>query len=417
MRRVVVTGIGALTPFGVGVDCMFNGLINSKSAVRKNTRLDVTEYSSQIAGLVPYGTGENEFNPNDFMEPKEQRHFDSFVIYGLAAAKLAIEDSGWMPQSDEDRYATGVLFGSGVGGVNAIEDARDLILKSGPRRISPFLVTSLIINIISGLVSIKYGYYGPNKACVTACSTGAHAIGDAYRHILFGDCDVMVCGSAEAPVIDISIAAFGQLRALSTHFNDTPELASRPWDKSHDGFVLGEGAGSLVLEEYEHAKKRGAKIYGEIVGYGCSGDGYHITAPAADGRGEKSAINSALKNANLNPSDIDYINAHGTSTPVGDAIEIESIKSIFGSKNFIMSSTKSSMGHLVGAAGSVEAIICLKSMETGIIPPTLNLNDPIDEAVGENLVANKAQEHKVNVALSNSFGFGGTNASLIFKKI
>lgn len=417
MRRVVVTGIGAITPFGVGVDCMFNGLINSKSAVKTNTRFDVTDYSSKVAGLVPYGTGENEFNPDNYLEPKEQRHYDTFIIYGLAAAKLALEDSGWVPQSDEDRFSTGVLFGSGVGGAAAIENARDTINKSGPHRISPFLVPSLIINMISGLVSIKYGFYGPNKACVSACSTGAHAIGDAARHIMFGDADVMVCGSAESPVIDISVAGFGQLRALSTHFNDTPELASRPWDKAHDGFVLGEGAGSLVLEEYEHAKARNAKIYGELVGYGCSGDGFHITAPASDGRGEKAAINAALKNANLNCSDIDYINAHGTSTPTGDSIEIESVKSVFGSKNFIMSSTKSAMGHLIGAAGSVEAIVCLKSMETGIIPPTINLNDPIDEAIGENLVANKAQEHKVNIALSNSFGFGGTNVSLIFKKI
>lgn len=416
MRRVVVTGIGALTAFGQGVDKLWQGLINSRSAIKKVTKFDVSEYTSQIAGEVTHGTAENEFNPDSVLPPKDQRHTDPFAIYGLAAAIEAVEDSGWKPESDEDRYKTGVLFGSGVGGLKTICDNNTNLQASGPRRVSPFLIPSCIINSLSGQIAIKYGLWGPTHACVTACSSGTHAVGDAARLIMFGDADVMVAGSADATVSPLTIAGFVQLRALSTHYNDTPELASRPWDRNRDGFVVGEGAGCLVLEEYEHAKARGAKIYGEIVGYGLSGDGHHVTSPAPDGHGAIYAMTQALKHANLNSEDIDYINAHGTSTSVGDETELLSVKKVFETnKNIAMSSTKSALGHSLGATGSVEAVICMNVLKYGILPPTLNLDDPIDPNF--NFVAKTAQERKVSAVMSNSFGFGGTNSCLVFKAI
>lgn len=416
MRRVVVTGIGALTAFGQGVDKLWQGLINSRSAIKKVTKFDVSEYTSQIAGEVTHGTAENEFNPDSVLPPKDQRHTDPFAIYGLAAAIEAVEDSGWKPESDEDRYKTGVLFGSGVGGLKTLCDNNTNLQASGPRRVSPFLIPSCIINSLSGQIAIKYGLWGPTHACVTACSSGTHAVGDAARLIMFGDADVMVAGSADATVSPLTIAGFVQLRALSTHYNDTPELASRPWDRNRDGFVVGEGAGCLVLEEYEHAKARGAKIYGEIVGYGLSGDGHHVTSPAPDGHGAIYAMTQALKHANLNSEDIDYINAHGTSTSVGDETELLSVKKVFETnKNVAMSSTKSALGHSLGATGSVEAVICMNVLKYGILPPTLNLDDPIDPNF--NFVAKTAQERKVSAVMSNSFGFGGTNSCLVFKAI
>ncbi|MCQ2966154.1 MAG: beta-ketoacyl-ACP synthase II [Alphaproteobacteria bacterium] len=416
MRRVVVTGIGALTAFGQGVDKLWQGLINSRSAIKKVTKFDVSEYTSQIAGEVTHGTAENEFNPDSVLPPKDQRHTDPFAIYGLAAAIEAVEDSGWKPESDEDRYKTGVLFGSGVGGLKTICDNNTNLQASGPRRVSPFLIPSCIINSLSGQIAIKYGLWGPTHACVTACSSGTHAVGDAARLIMFGDADVMVAGSADATVSPLTMAGFVQLRALSTHYNDTPELASRPWDRNRDGFVVGEGAGCLVLEEYEHAKARGAKIYGEIVGYGLSGDGHHVTSPAPDGHGAIYAMTQALKHANLNSEDIDYINAHGTSTSVGDETELLSVKKVFETnKSVAMSSTKSALGHSLGATGSVEAVICMNVLKYGILPPTLNLDDPIDPNF--NFVAKTAQERKVSAVMSNSFGFGGTNSCLVFKAI
>lgn len=419
MRRVVVTGMGMLSPMGRGVENTWQKLIQGKSAISSVTKYDVSESPAKIAGQIIYGTQDNQFDPDTIMAPKDQRRVDPFILYGLCAGIDAVEDSGWKPETDEDRFRTGVMIGSGIGGIGAIYDSSITLKENGPRRVSPFFIPSCLINLVSGHLSIKYGFYGPNHACVTACATGTHAIGDAARLIMWGDADVMVAGGAEAAVHPLAMAGFAQAKALSTHYNDTPEKASRPWDKGHDGFVMGEGAGVVVLEEYEHAKKRGAKIYGEVIGYGLSGDGYHVTAPAADSRGSKQAMRMALKNAGMTAEEIGYINAHGTSTPAGDILEVNAVKDVFGSyaTKVSMSSTKSSIGHLLGAAGAVEAIFCLKVLQEGILPPTLNLEDPIEGAEDMDLVALKAKERKVTAVMSNSFGFGGTNASVIFKAV
>ena len=373
-----------------------------------------------MTGKVVIGDGSGRtFNPEDVLPPKEQRKIDQFILYGMAAAQEAVIDSGWVPQSDEDRYRTGVLIGSGIGGLETMTEAAMTLHERGPRRISPFMIPSLLINLISGQVSIRYGFQGPNHSVVTACSTGAHAIGDAARLIALDDADVMVAGSAESAIIRLGVAGFAAARALSTSYNDSPEEASRPWDKGRDGFVMGEGAGVLILEELEHAKARGAKIYAEVTGYGLSGDAHHITAPAEDGNGGFRSMSAALKRAQVTPEQVDYVNAHGTSTPLGDLIELNAVKRLFGDsmKSTSMSSTKSAIGHLLGAAGSVEAIFAIKAIQTGVIPPTLNLHDP-DEGCSPDqidLVPLVAKERKVDVALSNSFGFGGTNASLVFR--
>lgn len=419
MRRVVVTGMGMLSPMGRGVETTWQGLIQGKSAITPVTKYDVSESPAKIAGQIPRGTDEGQFDPDSVMTPKEQRRVDPFILYGLCAGTDAMEDSGWKPETEEDHFRSGVMIGAGIGGLSAISDSAVVLKEQGPRRISPFFIPSCLINLISGQLSIKYGLYGPNHSCVTACATGTHAIGDAARLIMWGDADVMVAGGAEAAVHPLAMAGFAQAKALSTHYNDTPEKASRPWDKGHDGFVMGEGAGVVVLEEYEHAKKRGAKIYGEIAGYGLSGDGYHVTAPAPDSRGSKHAMRMALKNGGMNVEDVGYINAHGTSTPAGDILEVNAVKDVFGpyATKVSMSSTKSSIGHLLGAAGAVEAIFCLKALQEGIMPPTLNLEDPIEGAEDMDLVALKAKERKLTAVMSNSFGFGGTNASVIFKAV
>lgn len=419
MRRVVITGMGMLSPMGRGVERTWQGLIQGKSAISSVTKYDVSESPAKIAGQIFYGKEEGLFDPDTVMAPKDQRRVDPFILYGICAGVDAVEDSGWKPETDEDRFRTGVMIGSGIGGISAIYDSSVNLKENGPRRVSPFFIPSCLINLVSGQLSIRYGFYGPNHACVTACATGTHAIGDAARLIMWGDADVMVAGGAEAAVHPLAMAGFAQAKALSTRYNDTPEKASRPWDKGHDGFVMGEGAGVVVLEEYEHAKKRGARIYGEIAGYGLSGDGYHITAPATDSRGSKHAMRMALKNGGVNPEEIGYINAHGTSTPAGDILEVNAVKDVFGSyaTKVSMSSTKSSIGHLLGAAGAVEAIFCLKALNEGILPPTLNLEDPIEGAEDMDLVPLKAKERKVTAVMSNSFGFGGTNASVIFKAV
>jgi len=419
MKRVVVTGMGMLSPMGRGVERTWQGLIQGKSAISSVTKYDVSESPAKIAGQVFYGKEDGFFDPDTVMAPKDQRRVDPFILYGICAGIDAVEDSGWKPETDEDRFRTGVMIGAGIGGIGSIYESSVTLKEHGPRRVSPFFIPSCLINLVSGQLSIKYGFYGPNHACVTACATGTHAIGDAARLIMWGDADVMVAGGAEAAVHPLAMAGFAQAKALSTHYNDTPEKASRPWDKGHDGFVMGEGAGVVVLEEYEHAKKRGAKIYGEVAGYGLSGDGYHVTSPAPDSRGSKHAMRMALKNGGLNPEEIGYINAHGTSTPAGDILEVNAVKDVFGSyaTKVSMSSTKSSIGHLLGAAGAVEAIFCLKALNEGVLPPTLNLEDPIEGAEDMDLVALKAKERKVTAVMSNSFGFGGTNASVIFKAV
>ncbi|HEY1096087.1 MAG TPA: beta-ketoacyl-ACP synthase II [Alphaproteobacteria bacterium] len=418
MRRVVVTGMGMLSPLGVGVDHNWKQIIEGKSGIRAVTSFDTTDIASKVAGEVPMGDGSNgTFNPTDFVEPKEQKKIDRFILLGMAAATQAIKDSGWVAQTEEDQFRTGVMIGSGIGGLNEIYETALLMAEKGPRRISPFFIPASLINLVSGQVSIQHGFKGPNHAVVTACSTGAHAIGDAMRLIKYGDADVMVAGGTEAAVNRLGVGGFAALRALSTGFNDTPEKASRPFDQDRDGFVIGEGAGVVVLEELEHAKKRGAKIYAEVVGYGLSGDAHHITSPPPDGNGGYRAMTAALKSAGLTSADIGYINAHGTSTPVGDEIEVGAIKRMLGDavSTASMSSTKSAIGHLLGAAGAVEAIYSIQAINTGILPPTLNLENPSESCLGIDLVPKVAKEKKVKVALSNSFGFGGTNASLIFK--
>ncbi|MBR6730363.1 MAG: beta-ketoacyl-ACP synthase II [Alphaproteobacteria bacterium] len=414
-RRVVITGMGILSPLGRGLQTNWDKLTKGVSGISAIRAFDTENFTAKVAGQIPVGDNEGEFQPDSVLSPKEQRHVDPFILYGLSAATDAVEDSGYIPQTEEEMERSGVLIGSGIGGLQAIEAGSILVNEQGPRRISPFFIPSALINLISGHVSIKYGFKGPNHAVVTACATGTHAIGDAARIIKNNEADVMIAGGAEAAICKVGIAGFAQAKALSTHYNDTPELASRPWDKGRDGFVMGEGAGVVVLEEYEHAKKRGAKIYAEVVGYAMTGDAYHITAPG--GNGGYRAMLGALKSAGLNPEDIDYINAHGTSTPLGDMVEFRAVQSIFGNTNVSMSSTKSCVGHLLGAAGAVESIYSIMAMNNSLLPPTINLMDPEEETKGFDLVPNKAKEKEVRYALSNSFGFGGTNGSLIFKKI
>ncbi|HVG82670.1 MAG TPA: beta-ketoacyl-ACP synthase II [Methylomirabilota bacterium] len=416
MRRVVVTGMGLVTPLGSGVKVNWEQLIAGKSGVRAIQNFDVSDLPARIAGQVPPGeTATGGFNADDYVSPKDQRKMDRFIVYAMGAAHQAVEDSGWKPENEEDRGRTGVMIGSGIGGLETIYEGSLVLREKGPRRMSPFFIPSALINLASGHVSIKYGFKGPNHAPVTACSTGAHALGDAARMIALDDADVMVAGGAEAAVCRLGVAGFAAARALSTGFNDTPERASRPWDRDRDGFVMGEGSGVVVLEELEHAKKRGAKIYAELVGYGMSGDAYHITAPSEEGDGAFRAMSAALKRAKLNPEDIDYINAHGTSTPLGDEIELGAVKRLFGEAAYkvSMSSTKSAVGHLLGAAGSVEAIYSILSIRDRVVPPTLNLDNP-SEGCDIDLVPKEAKQRKVRAALSNSFGFGGTNASLVF---
>ena len=418
MRRVVITGLGLVTPLACGVEETWSRLLAGQSGASPITKFKVDDLATKIACQVPRGDGSGgTFNPDQWVDAKEQRRMDDFIIYGLAAATQAVRDSGWEPKTEEERYRTGVLIGSGIGGLDGIEQASILVHEKGPRRLSPFFIPGRLINLVSGYVSIEHGYKGPNHAVVTACATGAHAIGDAARLIAFDDADVMIAGGAESAVCRIGIAGFNACRALSTAFNDTPTKASRPYDKDRDGFVMGEGAGIVVLEEYEHAKARGAKIYGEVRGYGLSGDAYHITAPSEDGDGGYRAMQMALKRAGIAASDIDYVNAHGTST-MADGIELGAVERMLGNaaSKTAMSSTKSSIGHLLGAAGSVEAIFCLLAMRDGIVPPTINLDNP-DVTTQIDLVPNKAQKRDVNIAMSNSFGFGGTNAALIVSKI
>ena len=419
MRRVVVTGMGMVTPLGSGVDHNWSQIIAGKSGIARIEGFDVSDISCQIAGQVPGADAVGGLNLDDWIDPREQRKQDRFIQLGLVAACQAIEDSDWKPQDRESQNRTGVMIGSGIGGLESIVKTDQLMHEKGPRRISPFFIPSALINLISGHVSIRYGFRGPNHAVVTACSTGAHAIGDAARMVALDDADVMVAGGAEAAVCRIGMAGFAAARALSTSYNDTPEVASRPWDKGRDGFVMGEGAGIVVLEELEHAKARGAKIYGEIKGYGMSGDAHHITAPAEDGDGGFRAMQAALKRAGLAPSDIDYVNAHGTSTPLGDLIEAKAVARLLGdaAANVSISSTKSATGHLLGAAGAIEAIYAIKTVQTGDLPPTLNLNDPEDQVADFDLVPLKLRHRKVRNAMSNSFGFGGTNASLIMGEV
>jgi 3-oxoacyl-[acyl-carrier-protein] synthase II len=420
MRRVVVTGLGLVTPLGSGVDWVWKRLIDGESGIGAIQSFDVMDLPSRVAGQVPLGeTAEGQFNPDDYLTSQERRRLDPFIIYGLAAAQQAVEDAGWKPSDQESLERTGVMIGSGIGGLQTIANGTITVHERGPRRLSPFFIPASLINLVSGHVSIRYGFQGPNHAVVTACSTGAHAIGDAARLIAFDDADVMVAGGTEATVCRLGMAGFSASRALSVAFNDTPEKASRPWDKGRDGFVMGEGAGIVVLEELEHAKKRGAKIYAEVIGYGMSGDAHHITAPSKDGRGAYRAMAAALKRADLDLSAVDYVNAHGTSTPLGDVIELNAVKRLFGdhASKLSMSSTKSAIGHLLGAAGAAEAIFSILAIRDGVVPPTLNLDDPEPECDGMDLVPHQAKERPVGVALSNSFGFGGTNASLVLARL
>ncbi|HVA35322.1 MAG TPA: beta-ketoacyl-ACP synthase II [Stellaceae bacterium] len=416
MRRVVVTGCGVVTPLGVGTETVWKRLLEGQSGIRAIQSFDVSDLPAKIAGQVPRGeTASGSFNADDWVPPKEQRKMDEFIVFALAAAVQAVDDADWKPADPVERERTGVMIGSGIGGLPGITEGALVVHEKGPRRLSPFFIPANLINLASGHVSIRYGFSGPNHAVVTACSTGAHAIGDAARIIMWDDADVMVCGGTEAAICRIGIAGFAAARALSTKFNDEPQRASRPWDQQRDGFVMGEGSGIVVLEELEHAKKRGAKIYAEVIGYGMSGDAHHITAPAADGSGAFRAMRNALNRAKLTPDQIDYVNAHGTSTPLGDEIELGAVKRLFGESAYklSMSSTKSAIGHLLGAAGSVEAIFSILALRDGVVPPTLNLENP-SPSCDLDLVPLKAKERPVRFALSNSFGFGGTNASLIF---
>jgi 3-oxoacyl-[acyl-carrier-protein] synthase II len=416
MRRVVVTGLGMVTPLGCGVKATWDRLLAGESGLRGIQSFDVSDLPAKVAGQVPRGeTTSGSFNADDWVAPKDQRKMDEFIIFAITAATQAVEDSGWKPDNEEDRERSGVMIGSGIGGLKTIYDASQTLIERGPRRISPFFIPSALINLASGHVSIKYGFKGPNHSAVTACSTGAHAIGDAARLIQLDDADVMVAGGTEAAVCRLGMAGFAAARALSTAFNDTPAKASRPWDKDRDGFVMGEGAGVVVVEEYEHAKRRGAKIYAEVVGYGLTGDAFHITAPPDDGNGAYRAMKAALKRAKLNPEDVDYINAHGTSTQLGDEIELGAVKRLFGDHAYklSMSSTKSSIGHLLGAAGGVESIFSILAIRDQTAPPTLNLDNPSPNC-DIDLVPHQPKRRQVRHALSNSFGFGGTNATLIF---
>ncbi|MDR3498561.1 MAG: beta-ketoacyl-ACP synthase II [Parvibaculum sp.] len=416
MRRVVVTGLGIVSPLGCGVDVTWNRLLKGQSGARKIEKFDVSDLPCKIAMPVPR-EGEGAFLQDDWMDPKESRRVDDFIVFAMSAATQALDDAGWHPSTEEDKCRTGTLIGSGIGGLEGIAEEAYTLRDKGPRRVSPFFITGRLINLASGYVSIRHGLKGPNHSVVTACSTGAHAIGDAARLIALDDADVMVAGGTESAICRLGIAGFAACRALSTQYNDTPERASRPYDKDRDGFVMGEGAGVVVLEEYEHAKARGAKIYAEVVGYGLSGDAYHITAPAEDGDGGFRSMKAALKRAGISPSDLDYVNAHGTST-MADTIELGAVTRLLGNAaaTVSMSSTKSSIGHLLGAAGAVEAIFCMLAIRDSILPPTINLDNPEVETEID-LVPLKAKKKEVNYALSNSFGFGGTNASLVLKKV
>jgi len=407
-----------VSPMGCGVETSWSRILEGKSGAQRIDTFDVSDLACQIGGVIPRGDGsDGTYNPDDWMLPKEQRKVDEFIVYAMAAADQALADANWHPESYEDQTRSGVIIGSGIGGFEGMVDAGMTLAERGPRRISPFFIPGRIINLASGQVSIRHGLKGPNHAVVTACSTGAHAIGDASRFIGLGDADVMVAGGTESPLCRLALAGFAACKALSTHFNDDPERASRPYDKDRDGFVMGEGAGVVVLEEYEHAKARGAKIYAEIVGYGLSGDAFHITAPSQDGDGAYRCMKAALARAEIEPSDVDYINAHGTSTPLGDEIELGAVQRLVGdaAETISMSSTKSATGHLLGAAGAIEAIFSILAIHNNIVPPTINLDNPSVETAID-LVPHKAKKRTVDVALSNSFGFGGTNASLVFRR-
>ncbi len=419
MRRVVVTGLGMVTPLASGVEETWQRLLAAKSGIRRIEKFDVSDISCKIGGQVPRGDGAGgTFNPDHWMQPKEQRKVDDFILYAMGAAKQALDDADWHPRQYEEQITSGVLIGSGIGGVEGIAETALVLRDRGARRVSPFFIPGRIINLAAGYVSIAHSLKGPNHAVVTACSTGAHAIGDAGRLIALGDADVMVAGGTESPVNRISLAGFAACRALSTGFNETPERASRPYDRDRDGFVMGEGAGAVVLEEYDHAQRRGARIYAELIGYGLSGDAFHITAPAEDGDGALRCMKAAIRRAGISPEEIDYINAHGTSTPLGDEIELKAVERVVGNAagRISMSSTKSSIGHLLGAAGTVEAIFCLLAIRDQVVPPTINLDNP-SVATAIDLVPHQARKRPVNIALSNSFGFGGTNASLIFRRM
>lgn len=418
MRRVVVTGLGLVTPLGSGVENVWKRLIDGQSGAGRVETFEVSDLPCQIACQVPRGDeADGSFNPDCWMEPKEQRKVDDFILYAVAAATQALNDAGWAPKTYEEQTTSGVMIGSGIGGLGGIYEASLLLKEKGPRRISPFFIPGRLINLASGYVSIQHGLKGPNHSVVTACSTGAHAIGDAGRLIMLGDADVMVAGGAESAVNRLGLAGFAACRALSTGYNDNPKAGSRPYDKGRDGFVMGEGAGCVVLEEYEHARARGAKIYGELIGYGMSGDAYHITAPKEDGDGAFRCMQASLKRAGISAADLDYINAHGTSTPLGDEIELGAVTRLVGASasKLLMSSTKSSIGHLLGAAGAVEAVFSILAIRDGIAPATLNLDNPsIETAI--DLVPKTPRKHQIDTVLSNSFGFGGTNASLIFRR-
>jgi 3-oxoacyl-[acyl-carrier-protein] synthase II len=418
MKRVVVTGMGMLTPLGCGVDTTWRRLINGESGAKRIDHFNVEDLPCKVACVIPRGDGSNgTFNADQWMAPPDQRKVDDFIIFAMCAARQALDDAGWHPKSYEDQTTTGVMIGSGIGGIDGIAQTAITLHERGPRRVSPFFIPGRIINLASGYVSIEFGLKGPNHAVVTACSTGAHAIGDAARMVALGDAEVMVAGGAESPVNRIAVAGFSALRALSTGFNDQPTKASRPYDKDRDGFVMGEGAGVVVLESLEHAKARGAKIYAEVIGYGLSGDAYHITAPTPDGDGAYRCMTAAIKRAGVSAGDIDYNNAHGTTTTLGDEIELGAVQKLVGNAagKMTMSSTKSCIGHLLGAAGAVEAIFSILAIRDGIAPPTINLDNPsVDTPI--DLVPHKAREREINVALSNSFGFGGTNASLVFRR-
>ena len=418
MRRVVITGLGLVTPLACGVEESWRRLLDGQSGAKPITKFNVADLPARIAASLPLGDGQDgTFNAADWVDHKDLKRIDDFIVYAMAAAEQAIKDSGFDPQTDEERCRAGVMIGSGIGGLQGIEEAALMVAEKGPRRLSPFFIPGRLINLTSGYVSIKWGLKGPNHSAVTACATGTHAIGDAARLIMLDDADVMVAGGAESAICRLGVAGFAACRALSTNFNETPERASRPWDKDRDGFLMGEGAGVVVLESLDHAKARGARIYGEVTGYGLSGDAYHITSPPEDGNGAFRAMQAALKRAGMAPDRIDYINAHGTSTPVGDEIELAAVERLFGSAadGVAMSSTKSSIGHLLGAAGAVEAIFCLLAMRDGVVPPTLNLDNP-SVTTPIDLVPHRPRERKVDVAMSNSFGFGGTNATLILSR-
>jgi 3-oxoacyl-[acyl-carrier-protein] synthase II len=419
MRRVVVTGLGMVTPLGCGVDCTWARLLDGQSGARRIDTFDVSDLPAKIGCTLPRGDGSNgTYNPDWWMAPKDQRKVDEFIVFAMCAARQALDDAEWRPTSYEDQITTGVMIGSGIGGIAGIAETALILKERGPRRVSPFFIPGRLINLASGYVSIEFGLKGPNHAVVTACSTGAHAIGDAARLIALGDADVMVAGGTESPLNRLSLAGFAACRALSTHFNDAPTRASRPYDRDRDGFVMGEGAGVVVLEDYEHAKHRGARMYAEIIGYGLSGDAHHITAPAEDGDGALRCMNMAVRNAGISPSEIDYINAHGTSTPLGDEIEVGAVQRLVGNaaSRIAMSSTKSSIGHLLGASGAVEAIFSILAIRHQLAPPTINLDHPSIETPID-LVPHQPRRREIKVVLSNSFGFGGTNACLVFRAV